>query len=84
MDSVDFTKGLTHRLHAFERLLDKYHMHRYESYILYILLYYNINLPLVFNFFVCICRKSCKKFSTSFAAFNKFCANKLAVTRRGD
>ena len=63
MDSVDFTKGLTHRLHAFERLLDKYHMHRYESYILYILLYYNINLPLVFNFFVCICRKSCKKLS---------------------
>ena len=31
--------------------------------ILYLLLYYNIILPLVFNFFVCICRKSCKKLS---------------------
>jgi len=29
VDSVDFTKGLTHRLHAFERLLEKYHIHRY-------------------------------------------------------
>ncbi|XP_023330996.1 alpha,alpha-trehalose-phosphate synthase [UDP-forming] [Eurytemora carolleeae] len=28
IDSVDFTKGLNHKLKAFEKLLEKYHIHR--------------------------------------------------------
>ena len=28
VDTLDFTKGLIHRVNAFERLLDKYHIHR--------------------------------------------------------
>jgi len=28
VDTVDFTKGLTNRLNAFDRLLEKYHIHR--------------------------------------------------------
>ena len=30
VDTLDYTKGLTHRIAAFQRLLDKYHIHRHK------------------------------------------------------
>ena len=30
VDTLDYTKGLTHRIAAFERLLDKYHIHQHK------------------------------------------------------
>ena len=32
VDTLDYTKGLTHRIAAFQRLLDKYHIHRHKVY----------------------------------------------------
>ena len=30
MDTLDYTKGLNHRIAAFERLLEEYHIHRHK------------------------------------------------------
>ena len=30
VDTLDYTKGLNHRIAAFERLLEEYHIHRHK------------------------------------------------------